>query len=664
MGVRSYLIQLLEPRAKKMTGSNPQNPQYWVQKMFGGAGNTAAGVYVNNENALSATAVWRAVSLVAQTIGALPLHIYESEGARTKNKAVNHKLYYTLHTEPNPEQSAMEFREMLQAHALTYGRAHAEIELKGDGRVNLWPLMPDRVEPLRTKEKGSLVYRVHLPNGGHKMMLPDQIYTLRGLGYGLNHTYNVIDLFRESIGLTLAAEEFGARFFGNGASMGGVLQHPHRVGEEAIMQLRQSMEERHKGLEQAHRLLILEEGMQYKEIAVPPDKAQFIETRKYQINDVARIIGVPPHKLAEMSQATFSNIEHQSIEFVQDTINPWCVRWEQSLSRQLLSDTEKKKYFFKHNLAGLVRGDFKTRMEGYSIGRQNGWLSANDIRELEDMNPIEQGDIYLVPMNMEPAGEPKDEPATTKEPETDNLRELRNARSVKTRQRLIDTYEPLFRSAAEEIIKRERADVIREAEKKLKQRNIQVFEEWLNGFFEDHKEYIRKKMAPVIMSFGKMIYADAQDTIDAPLKLTEGHEKFTNSFIDAFIANHIGYSKTRIKKATEQDDIIEALTAEYDSQEEVRVNSIVDEQTVRAANAFAKTAWIIGGVTRFVWVANAGACEFCQSLNGKTVGIDQNFVEPGGSISSATGNSPPMVVSNATSHPPVHGHCKCSIVPK
>lgn len=664
MGVKEAWMALFEKRATKKTGGNPQSPSYWVQKLFGGLGNTAAGIIVNEQSALSSTAVWRAVSLVSQTIGALPLHMYEREGERTKSKATKHQLYRVLHDEPNPEQSAMEFREMMQAHALTWGRAHAEIVMDGRGRIQLWPLIPDRVEPMRTKERNSLVYKIYLPDGGHRILLADEVFTLKGLGYGLNSTYNVIQLFRESIGLTLAAEEFGARFFGNGATMGGVLEHPGSLGDDEFKHLRESMDERHKGLSNAHRMLILEEGMKYKEIAIPPEKAQFIETRKYQINDVARIIGVPPHKLAEMSQATFSNIEHQALEFTQDTINPWCVRWEQGLARQLLSDTEKQKYFFKHNLAGLLRGDFKTRMEGYSIGRQNGWLSANDIRELEDMNPVDNGDIYLIPLNMISADQAGKTPQLPEpEPEPTQSKEQRSKRSA-SRKRLNDIYKPLIRNAVEEIIKRERADVMREAEKVFKKRDFFAFNEWLQNFYEDHKDFMSRKITPVMTSFAEAVHAAAAEEIDTEPQMTERHRGFLNAYIAGFIARHTAKSSLKISELAKSTEPIEALEAEFDQVQATGIDAIANEQSIQAGAAFAKFTFMAAGITKLVWSANSDACEFCSSLDGKVVGIEESFAMSGESISSSTGANPPMAVGHNIGHPPLHAGCECSIIPQ
>ena len=651
MGIISSIFN---KRATSKTNGNPQKPQYWVQKLFGGVGNTAAGVVVDQTSALTSTAVWRAVSLVSQTIGSLPLHMYERIDERSSNKAATHKLYYVLHSEPNPEQSAIEFKEMLQAHLLTWGRAHAEIAVDGKGNLQLWPLIPDRVSVLKGKDNKRPQYLISLPEGQQVTLSAQQVFTLRGLGYSLHQSYNVITLFRESLGLTLAAEEFGARFFGNGATLGGVLEHPGQLGEEAHKELRESMENRHQGLDNAHRFMILEEGMKYREIAVPPDKAQYLETRKFQITDVARIIGVPPHKLAEMDRATFSNIEHQAIEFVQDTINPWCVRWEQALSRQLLSDDEKKRYYFKHNLAGLLRGDFKTRMEGYSIGRQNGWLSANDVRELEDMNPIKDGDIYLSPLNMVPSDKVGDVDPTPK------LRK-KERRAVDARQKTIDAYKPLLQNAALEVLKRERADVMRKANKVLGDRNIQVFQEWLREFYDGHADFVNKKMSPLFIALADLMFYSAAEEVDLPEEPTDRIKGFTGSYIETYTKKHNGLSIAVIEEVIKQSDPIAALEETFESWETVRAVEIGSDETIAAANAFLKMALLIGGVTRLIWRANAGACEFCQTLDGKVVGIEDSFVASGGSVSSATGNSPPLTVSKNILHPPVHKYCNCQI---
>jgi HK97 family phage portal protein len=208
---------------------------------------------------------------------------------------------------------------------------------------------------------------------------------------------------KNAIGMSLATEEYGASFFANGANPGGVLEHPGVIKD--IQRVKDSWNSAYQGSGNAHRIAVLEEGMKFQAIGIPPEQAQFLETRKFQINEIARIFRIPPHMVGDLEKSSFSNIEQQSLEFVKYTLNPWVVRWEQSLQQSLLLPSEKNSIFIKFNVDGLLRGDYQSRMNGYAVGRQNGWLSANDIRELEDMNRIpaeEGGDLYLVNGNMLP----------------------------------------------------------------------------------------------------------------------------------------------------------------------------------------------------------------------------------------------------------------------
>ena len=234
----------------------------------------------------------------------------------------------------------------------------------------------------------------------------DRVWHLRGLSNDGLDGYSPISLMRQAIGLSMAAEKFGAKFFGNDARPGGILLHPGQLGDEAAKRLTETWESRHGGLSGAHRVAVLEEGLSYKEIGIPPDDAQFLETRKFQVNEIARIYRIPPHMLADLERATFSNIEHQSIDFVTHTIRPWLVRWEQSIKQNLMVPADRDRYFAEFLVDGLLRGDTKSRYEAYAIGRQNGWFSADDIREMENLNPLPdgKGEEYLIPLNMIPAG--------------------------------------------------------------------------------------------------------------------------------------------------------------------------------------------------------------------------------------------------------------------
>jgi len=241
------------------------------------------------------------------------------------------------------------------------------------------------------------------PNSGTVTLRRDEILHIPGLGFDGLIGYSPIAMAKNAIGMSLATEEYGASFFANGANPGGVLEHPGVIKD--IQRVKDSWNSAYQGSGNAHRIAVLEEGMKFQAIGIPPEQAQFLETRKFQINEIARIFRIPPHMVGDLEKSSFSNIEQQSLEFVKYTLDPWVVRWEQSLQQSLLLPSEKSSIFIKFNVDGLLRGDYQSRMNGYAVGRQNGWLSANDIRELEDMNRIpaeEGGDLYLVNGNMLP----------------------------------------------------------------------------------------------------------------------------------------------------------------------------------------------------------------------------------------------------------------------
>lgn len=374
----------------------------WLTDLFGNMSSTD--IVVTENNAMQVSAVFACVRIIAETVASLPLNVYERLPDGGKTRAPTHPLYSVLHSYGNDEMTAFSVRELLQTHLCLYGNAFAEIEYDAAGRIRgLWPLRPDRVTPFRTPD-GPIAYQVTLPNGQQVILPKDRIFSIVGFGGDGIKGASVLQMARESIALSIATERYGAKFFGNGARPGGVLEHPATMSQEAQDRLRSSWNEMHSGLDRAHRIAILEEGMSYKAIGLPPEDSQFLETRKFQIGEIARIFRIPPHMIGDLERATFSNIEHQSIEFVVHCIRPWLVRWEQSIQQQLFSDRDRPRYFAEFNVDGLLRGDIKSRYEAYAIGRQNGWLSANMILTMENMDPIgPDGDIYLVPLNMVPA---------------------------------------------------------------------------------------------------------------------------------------------------------------------------------------------------------------------------------------------------------------------
>jgi HK97 family phage portal protein len=378
---------------------------------------TASGVDVNDQTALSCMAVYAAVRLLSETVGSLPGHVMRLTDVG-KDKALTHPLYPIIHEQPNPEQTAMEWRETAMCHLLLRGNHYSEKQYDQAGRlIALWPIHPDRVRIERASPTAPLSYGIKMPGSGQEVWLgQDRMLHLRGLGSNGVTGFSPIALARQALGLAVAAQDYGARLFKNDTRPGGVLEHPQKLSDPAYKRLRASIEEQHQGLSNAHRMMILEEGMKWSQVGINPDEAQFLESRKFSVTEIARLFNLPPHFLRDLERATFSNIEQQAIEFVVYSLRPWVVRFEQRLKIELLSPQDRVTHFIKFNVDGLLRGDIQTRYAAYQVAKQNGWLNADEIRELEDLNPIpdDKGQDYWQPVNIGVVGQrPVPHPATT-----------------------------------------------------------------------------------------------------------------------------------------------------------------------------------------------------------------------------------------------------------
>lgn len=403
-------------------------------------GRTTSGKPVNETTAMQTTAVYSCVRILAETLASLPLHVYKYKDGGGKELVHEHPLYWLLHDEPNPEMTSFVFRETLMSHLLIWGNAYAQVIRDGAGRVlALYPLLPNKMQVERDA-RGELYYiyskdtdeNPMIKKYGEIILKKDEVLHIPGLGFDGLIGYSPIAMAKNAVGMTLACEEYGASFFANGANPGGVLEHPGVLKDPA--KIRESWNAVYRGANNAHKVAVLEEGMKYQQIGIPPEEAQFLETRKFQLNEIARLYRIPPHMIGDLDKSSFSNIEQQSLEFVKYTLQPWLVRWEQSLQSALLLPGEKGTYFIKLNVDGLLRGDYQSRMNGYATGRQNGWFSTNDIREMENLNPIpaeEGGDLYLINGSMTKL---KDAGAFASEPVPEETK-LEEAEDTKNRKR-------------------------------------------------------------------------------------------------------------------------------------------------------------------------------------------------------------------------------------
>ena len=372
-------------------------------------GPTSSGRQVTERSAMQMTAVYSCVRILAEAVAGLPLHVYRDGADGGKEKAADHPLYKVLHDQPNPEMTSFVFRETLMTHLLLWGNAYAQIIRNGRGDViGLYPLMPSRMNVGRL-DSGALFYDYQTMPGevpgdtGLVRLAATEVLHIPGLGFDGLVGYSPIAMAKNAIGMAQACEDYGASFFANGAAPGGVLEHPGTIKDPT--RVRESWQATFGGAKNGNKIAVLEEGMKYTPISMSPEQAQFLETRKFQMGEIARIFRIPPHMIGDLDKSSFSNIEQQSLEFVKYTLDPWVIRFEQAITTKLLTETERREVFIRFSLEGLLRGDYASRMNGYAVARQNGWMSANDIRELENLDRIDEsegGDLYLVNGNMLP----------------------------------------------------------------------------------------------------------------------------------------------------------------------------------------------------------------------------------------------------------------------
>ncbi len=396
------ILSRIEQRSGN-TSAHPRDPV--IAEWWGLSSQSAAGFAVTPETALRVSAVWACVRVLAESVAQLPIKVFRrlDDGGKQPDDA--HPLSAVLRRRPNGWQTSFEWREMGVAHQCLRGAAYSRIVASRRGERSLIPLHPDRVRA-EQRSDGSLIYEYWPPEGPRQVLLQEEVLRVPFMVMDGVQPISPIGAQREAIGAALAAQDYGSRFFRNDAVPRAYLKLAGNFKTtDDKAKFRESWQETMTGVNR-HKTPVLESNMELKELGMSNEDAQFLETRKFQVADIARIFRVPPHMIGDLERSTNNNIEHQGIEFVVHTMGPWLARWEQALARDLLKDSEQDTHFIEFNVAGLLRGDIKARYDAYTKGRQWGWLSANDVRRLENLNPIEGGGAYLTPLNMAPVGEP------------------------------------------------------------------------------------------------------------------------------------------------------------------------------------------------------------------------------------------------------------------
>lgn len=668
-------------RPPEKRGSHPSNPSLKTLSVFGVRPSTA-GVDVSEHTAQACIAVASCVKIIAETSSMLPCKVFLDENG-TKGPDSNHPLYRVLHDEANTEMSAMTFKETFTSHVASWGNGYAEKEYNGAGDIiGLWPLGPDRTEPERGPA-GQLRYRTRLPDGEEKILAADQVLHVKGLSSTGLKGLSPIGQIRQAVGLALAMEEYGARFFANGAIPGVVLKHPGELSPAAKKNIRDSWNDRHEGLSRTQRLAILEEGVTLEKIGIPPEEAQFLQTRQFQDRQIAKFYRIPLHMLADMEKGSgFSSVEQMTLDFIKFTLMPWLVRLEQEYNRSLLLPSERRTRFVKHVVAGLERGDFKSRTDAYFIGRQGGWYSVDDIRELEDLNPLPkgQGKVYLQPLNMVPADQAGKAPPKAE----DASRELRAAdgpgsgavesRGATARHRIARSHRNGFFEAASRIVRRERKEVSRAARRFLRATDVGGLKDWLEQFYADHAQLVQDRMERAAEGLADVVRLEAEE--EAGQEVEEAKvDDFVEQYVQALATRWCESSKGQLLAILDEasgrshlqtrddgseEDVLSELERRLEEWEETRPEKTARNETNRLTNAVALAVFALGGVKRTRWRTVGKNCPMCSGLDGKVVGIEQEFL-PAGHVISNSALSSPFTVKRGVKHPPLHRGCDCML---
>lgn len=634
---------------------------------------TLSSVKVNQDTALNYSAVLSCGRILSEGIASVPLFLYKRlpEG---KEKAANHPLYYLLHTQPNSEMTSFAFREIMMWHLLFWGNFYAEIVEDESGQINsLWPLLPWKMTVSRNKYTNKLVYSYRLPDNTDRILRNEYVLHIPGLSFDGLYGKSLISIAREAIGLGMALEEFGARYFGQGTQFGGFIEHPRTISPTSEANLKAALKEKYKGLSNAHRMIILEEAMHFVPNNIKAEDAQFLQSRKFQLLEIARIFNISPHLLKDLERATYNNIEQLGIEHVVYTLRPWCVRIEQSMSVKLLTTPiEKQEYFIEFLLDGLLRGDLISRYQAYAVGKQNGWLSSDDIRALENMNPLPdgQGKVYWQPLNMIDSGQASDyqsrptEQISSIKPKAIESRAFRNA-TLKSR--LANSYRGLFEEATSRIIDFEKKNILKAADSIFNKRGLEPlnFSDYLEKFYKDKYNEINKRIKPVINTYGNVIYEAVAEEVGSSIdkeKLDEFMEDYTIAFNKRYIASSKSQLNKSVQHAIDNDlDPYKEIENKIKYFEENEPKTSALKETIKIAGAVSLFTYGLMGVQRMLWV-NTGtkSCPFCEEMDGQVMGIEQPFMTKDRTME-ADGKEPLSFSSNIF-HPPLHSGCVCQLV--
>lgn len=634
-----------------------------------------SGVPVSNHSALAYGAMYACVHIPAKDLATVPLQVFRRGRGDEREPARDHPLYSILHDAPNPAMTAMNLRETIHGHVRGWGNGYIHIVRNRAGNVvELWPLLPSRMGPggIGPQVKGGqIVYEYEFESGQPRVIPSADVLHIPGFGFDGVKGYNPIELFRDSIGLGMAAQKHASKFFANGARPSLMIESPRKRDEEAEKKILHSFREALSGVENHYKVGMVWEEMKLKEFGFPPQVSQLLESREWQVIEICRMFdGFPPHKVADLKNAHYNNVEEGEIGYVVGHLRPDGVRWEQAIAQKLLTPKERKDFYAEHNFDGLLRGNIQARYAAYATAVQWGWMNRNEIRRRENLNPYQGGDEYLVPLNMVPASQLGQEPPA---PPARAIRALlpnpeeRSAKGGAARKRIGKRYEPLIREAVGRIVKREAEQVRKIA--RLNLRSADGFDQQIEALYapgSEMRRYMRNRVAPPITSLSEQVF----EIVSQEMGLEDDHAaqlaQFAQRYVENYAASHAISSQRQLRALVRQAleegrDLYEVVDERVSEWEEKRAGKASMAETVSVVEATARLGYLLAGVTVLRWVANANACPICQEMDGRIMDIHRNFLNEGDTVTA--GGAEPLTSPRSISHPPLHKGCDCQILP-
>ncbi|SHO52861.1 phage portal protein [Desulfopila aestuarii] len=618
---------------------------------------TSAGVSVSISSAIRMATVWACVRLLAESIAQLPCHVYVKNRDGSKSRVTDTALAELLSFSPNGWMTPFEYTEFMITSLAMRGNHYAFKSLNSKSEVlELIPFQPGSVRAERRK-LSDIRYHITI-DGSPQTFSQDEITHVRGLTFDGFMGVSPVTHHRETIGLAMAAGQYGARLFKNGARPSGVITMPNEISDNAYERLLKSWNEKYGGAN-IGKTAILEQGGDFKTISMSNEDAQYLEVRQFQRTEICSIYRIPPHMIGDLTKSSFSNITQQSLEFVKYTILPWCRRVEMAMHRDLMTPAERKRgMFVEYVVDGLERADIRTRYEAYKTGVNGGWLSPNEVRKKENMNPRPGGDIYLAPLNMVDSsqGMPKPEKRLIKAAEF---------KGVESREALRLKFKDRFNKIAALVVKAETGMVrtIIESQKSVPE-NIQ---EQLDDIYSQFPARIESSFRALVREYGVAVRkaalseAESDNAVD-PNVLGDFLDQVLEALAVRHVASSIGQLAALIRD-TDPEQLLDVLEQRLIEWEETRPGKIAEREVVQQESSVSRFVWAAVGITRLQWVRRGSeSCPFCKDLDGKIVGIEAPFVEHGNYQPEGYQNSP-WKIRGPKLHGPIHRGCRCVIVP-